>query len=372
MKKIILSCIICMLFLKINAQNNAYYNRMQQVFGNIDKAKVTTGYLKEFGIRFNTIEDYDGVLDTLNFVDKIQWKSIYSSLYTMRVGTVAQNMTPTTTVFNHLETEQNNATTDVLLSLLFYNYQQYKSNALTNGDVTINNERIYDVSGRNPYEAKKVLAISPLKKVIQGNTITFKLPNNLIYSNTGLTISQLQIDFDNGQGYQNVSLNTNKSISYTSGGIKELKYKLTFNDSSILYSHSKIFIDYIPNYQSRYSGSSIDTLTIEGTTWQGAKAKGFITVELANGHSQLTKPLIVVEGFDPESGYSYYSFINNYATSGISPGTIDLEITANGLTLNEAIENENFDLVFVDYDNGTDYIQRNAYMLEKVIEWICK
>jgi hypothetical protein len=110
-----------MLLLQINAQNNAYYNRMQHVFGNIDKTKVTTGYLKEFGIRFNTIEDYDGVLDTLNFVDKTQWKSIYSSLYTMRVGTVAQNMTPTTTVFNHLETEQNSTTTDVLFSLLFYN-----------------------------------------------------------------------------------------------------------------------------------------------------------------------------------------------------------------------------------------------------------
>lgn len=72
---------------------------MQHVFGNIDKAKVTTGYLKEFGIRFNNIENYDGVLDTLNFVDKTQWQSLYSSLYSMRVGTVATNMTATNTCF---------------------------------------------------------------------------------------------------------------------------------------------------------------------------------------------------------------------------------------------------------------------------------
>ena len=73
MKKIILTSILCMLLFQTYAQNNGYYNRMQHVFGNIDKAKVTTGYLKEFGVRFNTVENYDGVLDTLNFADKTQW-----------------------------------------------------------------------------------------------------------------------------------------------------------------------------------------------------------------------------------------------------------------------------------------------------------
>ncbi|WP_439129016.1 hypothetical protein [Polaribacter sp.] len=62
MKKITLFSILCMLLFQTNAQNNNYYNRMQHVFGNIDKAKVTTGYLKEFGVRFNTVENYDGVL----------------------------------------------------------------------------------------------------------------------------------------------------------------------------------------------------------------------------------------------------------------------------------------------------------------------
>lgn len=369
MKKIILSYILCMLCWNFTSQNNAYYNRMQHIFGNIDKAKVTTGYLKEFGIRFNTIEDYDGVLDTLNFVDKTQWQNIYSSLYTMRVGTAAQNMISTTTIFNHLENEQNNSTTDVLLSLLFYNYQQYKSNAFTNGDVTVRNERIYDVAGRNPYETKKVIAISPLKKELQGNSFTFKLPNNLIYGNTGLTVSQMQIDFDNGQGYQNVSLNTDKSISYTSGGVKKLKYKLTLSDNNILYSHSKIFIDYIPNYQARFNGSRKINTIITGNAWQGLSALGKITVELADGHTQLTKPLIIVEGFDPNNSFNYRSLVENELYRG--PGSLNIIINGNtNQTLNDSIENQGYDLVFVDFNNGTDYIQRNAYMLEKVIEWV--
>ncbi len=35
---------------------------MQHIFGKITKTKVTTEYLKEFGVRFNIIENYDGVI----------------------------------------------------------------------------------------------------------------------------------------------------------------------------------------------------------------------------------------------------------------------------------------------------------------------
>lgn len=248
-----------------------------------------------------------------------------------------------------------------------YNYQQYKTNALTNGDVTISNQRIYDVAGRNPYDIKSIFAIAPLKKELQGHTFTFKLPNNLIYTNTGLTISQLQIDFDNGQGYQTVTLNATKSVIYTSGGIKALKYKITYTNNSIMYSHSKIWIDYIPNEQARFNGSPLlfNRLPITGSNWQGSNATGFVTVELAAGHTQLTKPLIVIEGFDPFNSFNYRSLIN-----GIGAGGLRVPVDGNGNTLNDAIENEGYDLVFVDYANSKDFIQRNALMVENVITWV--
>ena len=39
------------------AQTTDYYNRMNHVFGAIDKSKVTTGLLKEFGVRLNHVEN---------------------------------------------------------------------------------------------------------------------------------------------------------------------------------------------------------------------------------------------------------------------------------------------------------------------------
>ena len=124
----------------------------------------------------------------------------------MRVGTVAQNMMAPSIVNTNLKTAQSNSN-DILLAVQHYNYQQYKTNAYTNGDVTITNDKIYDVTGRNPYDSKTLFAITPLKQQLQGSNFNFKLPSNLIYSNVGITISQITVDFSNGQGYQNVAVN---------------------------------------------------------------------------------------------------------------------------------------------------------------------
>ncbi|WP_445738345.1 hypothetical protein [Mariniflexile sp.] len=368
MRKLLIFTFFFIAFYLCNSQNTDYYNRMQHVFGNIDKTKVTTGYLKEFGIRFNEVEAYNGVISTNNLVDKTQWQSLYSSLYTMRVGTVAQNMVAPNTVFDNLKTQQA-GTTDVLLAAQYYNYQQYKANAYTNGDVTVISDRIYDVAGRNPYDTKTIFGVAPLKKQLQGNTFTFKLPSSLIYSNSGLTISQVQVDFDNGQGYQTIALNTAQSITYTSGGEKELKVKFVYSGGPTLYSHSKIWVDYIApqgGTTARFNGSGKTTQIITGNPWQGSSTSGLVTVELAPGHTQLTKPLIVVEGFDPDNSFNYNRLINTANVGGINR-VINL---GSELTLNQAIEDEGYDLVFIDFLNSTDYIQRNAYMVEKVIAWV--
>ncbi|WP_445734253.1 hypothetical protein [Mariniflexile sp.] len=76
MKKLLIFTLLFVQLFFSNAQNSDYYNRMQYVFGNIDKTKVTTGYLKEFGIRFNEVEAYDSVISSGNLVDKTQWQSL--------------------------------------------------------------------------------------------------------------------------------------------------------------------------------------------------------------------------------------------------------------------------------------------------------
>ena len=107
MKHVLTGLIFLCIIFDAYSQSTNYYDRMNHIFGAIDKTKVTTGYLKEFGVRLNQIESYNGaILDTANWVDVTQWQSLYNSLYSMRVGTVAASMADPSTVFANLTTQQ--------------------------------------------------------------------------------------------------------------------------------------------------------------------------------------------------------------------------------------------------------------------------
>jgi hypothetical protein len=195
---------------------------MDYVFGAIEPSKVTTGLLKEFGVRHNEVELFNGTISADNLVDDNQWQSLYSSLYSMRVGTTTA-MTDPATMFTNLTGQQVASPDIVLFAAQYYPYEQYKSNAYTNGDVTVINDRIYDVAGRNPYETKTAFAVTPLKNEVSGYTFSFKLSASMIYTSTSLTLTYVQADFDDGQGYQTISLDNTVDITYNTGGEKELK-----------------------------------------------------------------------------------------------------------------------------------------------------
>ena len=57
MKRFLSFLLMCLIAGTSFAQNTDYYNRMNHVFGAIDKSKVTTGLLKEFGVRLNHVEN---------------------------------------------------------------------------------------------------------------------------------------------------------------------------------------------------------------------------------------------------------------------------------------------------------------------------
>ncbi len=371
MKHLLTCLLVLCFFYNAKSQSSDYYNRMDHVFGAIEPSKVTTGLLKEFGVRHNEVELFNGTISTDNLVDEIQWQSLYSSLYSMRVGTTT-TMTDPATMFTNLAGQQAASPDIVLLVAQYYSYEQYKSNAYTNGDVTITNDRIYDVAGRNPYETKTAFAVAPLKNEVSGSDFSFRLQSSMIHTNTVQMLSYVEVDFDDGQGYQTISLNNTVNIAYTKGGEKELEVKFVYNGGPTLYSHSRIYVTYIPSPLPG-KGFNGNVLLYQnelktGAQYLGASAIGEVTIELASGHSQLTKPLIVVEGFDPFDNFDYGDFIYDRNFGGIN---VDInEDPTVSFTINNAIDTSGYDLVFVNYVNSMDYIQRNAYMLEEVIEWV--
>jgi hypothetical protein len=178
------------------------------------------------------------------------------------------------------------------------------------------------------------------------------------------TPTQIKVDFNDGQGYQNITADEPISITYQNSGVKTIKGQFHYANNTVLSSHSRIVVDYIdPNVAPRFDGSGRIIRNVTGAPWQGEITSGLVTIELAAGHAALTKPLIVIEGFDPENDFDYFDLIFD-----LGPGGLNVPInTVSGLTLNQAIENEDYDLVFVNFNNSLDFIQRNVYMVEEVI-----
>lgn len=143
--------------------------------------------------------------------------------------------------------------------------------------------------------------------------------------------------------------------------------KITYTDNSTVYGHTKIVAYKNPNNVAARYGTGATPATNENVTatkaYQGQFAAGDITIDLAanNTTGQIRKPLIVVEGFDPTNEFDY--------RSGFLPNLNTDFNTGNSLPLNQGLDDINeYDLIFLNFSNGTDYIQRNAYLLERVIE----
>src|SRR5690606_7326330 len=110
---------------------------------------------------------------------------------------------------------------------------------------------------------------------------------------------------------------------------------------------------------------------ITGASCQGGTATGDVTIEYAGTEQVLGKQLIEVEGLDPCDSFNYFDLVTNTEYSGPQGLNVDLDPNPSIVyTLNQAIEDEDYDLVFVNFRNSRDYIQRNAYMVEAVIEWV--
>lgn len=101
----------------------------------------------------------------------------------------------------------------------------------------------------------------------------------------------------------------------------------------------------------------------------GEVATANLVIDDANGDNEITKPLIVVEGFDPgtiintENPYGetdYEDFIR----------TLEFSSSTNLRNLIWDENNKDYDIIYVDWENGVDFLERNAFALESVIEWV--
>lgn len=388
----ILLCSICVSVLLVgraNAQeggggtgevDTTLNTAMNHVFGNLDKSKIPFGLLRDYAMEFTNLENFNGMtLVDSNYVDhKILWQ-IVTTLALARTTSAAYSTlsNPNTINNNWFASRQPGR---VSLCGIFYQYGYLDPNAASNGTITVTNGQLFDkyVNGvwQNPYLQGNVIAFAPSTNTYRGKSFSLNLPANLWLTNSNSLVSSIQVDAGDGLGYRTLTVGTDLPVSYADTGMKVLNFKINLANSTVLQSHSLLHITpdplaginnrgWAPAMNNDFSLSSLPYVYHVYTTalYNGAYGVGVVSVYLAAGHSQLINPFIVAEGFDagvytsPESltgSQSYSDWIGNMSFAAPSL---------------YALLQSKYDVIWIDFKNGTDDIHRNALVVEDVIRW---
>lgn len=364
-----------------NAQiqvNTQWANDVNEIFEDLDKSRIPHGILLDYAMEFIDVPSYNGQLTETqgpftyakeNYVDVDVIGNIYKTLYMGKVDADTTNYPQLKNYAQHWYQERlsYNATAQNTLVLggLFYHYSRIKETARDNNEITVSpfQQKYADkyINGvwQNPYETLATVAIAP--PVSEHNKRSFEVvfPAELFLSNSSNQLQVLQIDFQDGQGFRNIAFDTPITVTYARNNIYTWTYRLLLTGRRTLESQSKIKIDAPDIKQERVSFQ------------RNIPSAAAVTLDIAPvNNGVLTRPLIVVEGFDagsiltPEEEGGDTTLLN-FATSLNNIGQLSDLISPNA----DAVTRE-YDIVYIDWINGTAPLQDNSEVLEEVINWV--
>jgi hypothetical protein len=389
MKKILTLCWLAASLTTHAQTSTVFQDNMNVIYQNVDRTPVTTGLLLDYGLLLTDVAAYNGTLRANNYVNRAAWSSLYASLFLMKFNNNASLPLPATVesqINNDLLADGAIRSTDLVgdylaenntvvhLVGLHYQYQQFRADAATAGLVYVVNNQIYDTPGRlsSPYEIKDAFAIAPTTVHLQGNNHVFRLRPDLFFTNVTKSISSFQADFGDGLGLRNVGIGTDVNVTYATDSVKRIVFQLTYSDGQVLQSRAIVNVSGTSKKcnNCRYSSpNSVITFPYPGINFPVATSQmgtGRVTVATAGTDGKLDKPLIIIEGFDPLNQFNFFSLFDPFSGQLSTQVNVDFQFQ----TFSQLLEANNYDLVFLDFDNSTDDIKRNAYLLENVIYWV--
>ena len=236
---------------------------------------------------------------------------------------------------------ESNSLNNCPIAVIKYTYIQLKENALKDSLVKLEGKYLKDVyvnnEHRDPYEDNILFAFSP-SDTLFNNNLTFSFPSNIYTNNISPNI---EFDADDGLGYRPITYNSTITVGYQSGR-HHLKMRTLYN-SEYYYAHC--FINTIDaSAQTRGSEYKPMPIEVDGI-------KGYLAESIRYG-SKATRPLLFVEGFDPNDLGNAKPSEEKYGRYGYS-SVID---NADYIKLNE-----NFDIYYLDFEDCTLSIKESTY-----------
>ncbi|MDJ0365656.1 hypothetical protein QMK33_10875 [Hymenobacter sp. H14-R3] len=380
--------------------------KLYQVFAHLDISQVPTGRLLEYGVLMAPVQGFDGTLRDSARADMDVFRHLFVSVQSSRIA--GSDNLPDLLTFNQRVLAATPTTPDgtIPIAVQYLGYAHLRPDAETAGLVTIQNEQLYDVAGRqqSPYQTAVLFAAAPARTYSATPTVSLVLPSNLyLASGTPTAAPLLLLDFGDGQGYHQAAWDQPLSTTYATAGTKRIKVALTYR-STVDPDYNEVReswfdLTILPGSTTAAakttSGQSGSTTNLynpdtppgspEGFDWPIASTVnvpaptdythhrgGTVNVRYGktNGqlHTAVVKPFIVVEGYD---------------TSLIAPNLVGMNNQNNDIAsfirgidraapfnFNDALQNVGYDLVYIDFRDGADDIRRNALLFEIVLRQV--
>ncbi|WP_235295963.1 T9SS type A sorting domain-containing protein [Portibacter marinus] len=230
----------------------------------------------------------------------------------------------------------------------------------------------------------KTFASTILHNSVVGDQITYTINKDMLFSNNSNTYN-IEVDFDNGEGYQDVFLNEGITIDYRGQRKEFLEIKLrTVDDEQTLYSHftirrksSKI----VPTVRNMGNFSTMRSVPPENHEFQFNASNGHsFTVTILysdniDGQRKLRRPFIVTDGFDPGNLRTYegnnsssnqdrvdHRGLFEFVNGDDSPW--ETEPSANFV---DKLHSDGYDIVFVNFIQGAGDITTNGIAFKEFL-----
>ncbi|RMG59194.1 MAG: hypothetical protein D6722_22640 [Bacteroidetes bacterium] len=327
---------------------------MDSVFALTNLSGVSSGILADRGFQYVPIEWYDGTLQASNKLYYETWHGLYASMYTASIDT--NDRLPHPVGAYRQDQEALTEGSPIPLGLLYMEYHQLDTNSITDGLLAWSGKQLTDVPGRSrsPYLAHTLFGATPLRNDHLSRHVSFVLDSAYWFTNSSLGIDRIQIDFGDGAGFRAVNWQQEISIVYPDSGDYLITTRLTFTNSSIVESHAHFRVEQSGS-TARYAFNGDEVVPIDPVP--GVHSGGQFTIAFGCGPSVMDRPLIVVQGITVGgNGITYNGFRNDIGSPLIG-----------GAGIMDNLEDEGYDLIYVEYNDGEDFIERNAYFLQDVI-----
>jgi len=343
---------------------------MNQFFEHVNFSEASTGFLFDRALKIQNLQHFNGQdTSSENRADFSIFGGAYATLYSSNFD--GSKQLPGPEIYMNAAQQVNPKSDTLPMTILAWKYNYIDSNAINNNLFTIQGDQLYDVPNRpeSPYLLGTAFVASFLEERNNTGSVFVSFPPELQFNNLASPFQSFVINVGNGEQF--ALPGDIIQVVFPENGPNRVYVKATLVDGSVLHGHCALNVttsigskfDNNPDYSSSVTtsdGTRIFISIFYNNTTCGEEDE--CPKSIPQGPPcKLIRPLIVIDGFDTDDSRTYSNLLNRIK---IEPfGQTDP-------TLEDFIEQGGYDLIFLDYANGSEDIRKNGLAVAEAIKQI--